>query len=299
MWSQAYSMGFAHGEFSPEKEVTALVTGGTSGIGLETARQLARMGARVVIVGRDGARTARVVESLRQTTGNRGIEMLLADLSSQEEIRRLAVHVREVCPRLTVLINNAGGMFSQRSVTSEGFERTWALNHLAYVLLTTEVLDLLKANAPSRIVNVASDMHRQGVIRFDDLHGEQRYGCLSAYQQSKLANVLFTRALARRLGGSGVTVNALHPGAVATGMGRDMTGLLWLVNRMLQFFFISPRKGATTPVYLAMSPEVDGVSGKYFVKCREVPATPAADDRNLQERLWEVSMAQCGLQERV
>lgn len=297
MWDQAYTMGFAgnDGFLGPGK--TVLVTGGTSGIGRETARALARLGAKVIIVGREPARIDRTVAWLRQEAGHTRVHGMQADLTSLSEIRRLAAQFRAEQARLDVLVNNAGSMFGERVLTQEGFERTWALNHLAYFLLTLELLDLLKASAPARIVNVASEMHRGGEMDFENLQGEKHYSCIPAYRRSKLANVLFTKALPRRLAGTGVTANALHPGAVATGMGRDMVGLMKLANRFCQFFFLSPRKGAATPVYLASSAGVEHVTGKYFVKRRETAPASMAADVDLQERLWRVSLEQTGAKE--
>lgn len=276
---------------------TVLVTGGTSGIGQETARGLAKLGARVIIVGRDPARIERTLAWLEQEAGHNRVEGLQADLSSLTSVRQLAAQVRQKHDRLEVLVNNAGSMFGEGMLTADGFERTWALNHLAYFLLTLELLELLKASAPARIVNVASEMHRGGGLDFENLQGEKRYACIPAYRQSKLANVLFTKALPRRLIGTGVTANALHPGAVATGMGRDMVGLMKLANRLCQLFFLSPRKGAATSVYLASSAGVEKVTGKYFVKCRETIPAQLATDVDLQERLWRVSLEQTGAKE--
>jgi retinol dehydrogenase-12 len=297
MWDQAYSMGFAGNDGFLGPGSTALVTGGTSGIGQETARGLARLGAKVIIIGRDPARIERTLAWLKQEAGHDRVKGMQADLSSLSDIRRLAAKVRRENDRLEVLVNNAGSMFGERVLTAEGFERTWALNHLAYFLLTLELLDLLKASAPSRIVNVASEMHQGGELDFGNLQGEKHYACIPAYRQSKLANILFTKALPRRLIGTGVTANALHPGAVATGMGRDMVGLMKLANRLCQFFFLSPRKGAATSVYLASSAGVEKVTGKYFVKCRETAPAKVTMNMELQERLWSASLEQTGAKE--
>lgn len=290
-------MGFAGNDGFMGPGSTVLVTGGTSGIGQETARGLGRLGAKVIIVGRDPDRIERTVAWLKHEAGHTRVKGMQADLSSLADIRRLAAQVRREHDRLDVLVNNAGSMFGERMLTVDGFERTWALNHLAYFLLTLELLDLLKASAPARIVNVASEMHRGGEIDFENLQGEKHYACIPAYRQSKLANLLFTKALPRRLIGSGVTANALHPGAVATGMGRDMAGLMKLANRLCQFFFLSPRKGAATSVYLASSAGVEKVTGKYFVKSRETAPAPLATDVDLQERLWSISLEQTGAKE--
>ncbi len=271
-----------------------LITGATSGIGKETAFGLARLGARVVIVGRDPDRTRAAADWIRRETGSEHVSFLLADLSSQAEVRRLAREFRDRHSRLDVLVNNAGGIFARRETTVDGFERTWALNHLAYFLLIQELLDLLKASAPARIVNVASTMHRGGVIDFGDLQGDKSYGGIRAYSQSKLANVLFTYALARRLKGTGVTANCLHPGGVATGFGQNTLGALKLLMRLARPFLISAEEGAATSIYLASSPDVEGASGRYFAKCKPARSSAASHDEALQERLWALSLRQIG-----
>ena len=197
-----------------------LITGGTNGIGKSTAQALAQMGATVVIVGRNAPKTAQVVEEIRAASGNNNVDSLLADLSSQQEVRRLADEFKSKYSHLHVLLNNAGGVFMQRQLSVDGIEMTFALNHLAYFLLTNLLLDTIKASAPARIINVSSDAHTSGKIEFDNLQGERRYSP-GAYGNSKLANILFTMELARRLEGTGVTVNALHPGFVATGFAKN------------------------------------------------------------------------------
>lgn len=269
-----------------------LVTGATSGIGKETALGLARLGARVVIVGRDPARTRAVAEWVTATAGSDPVAFLLADLSSLAQVRRVAREFRNRYARLDVLVNNAGAIFTRRETTTDGFERTWALNHLAYFLLTHELLDLLKASAPARIVSVASTMHTGGVIDFDNLQGETRYGGVSAYSRSKLANILFTYALARRLEGTGVTANCLHPGGVATGFGHSKPGIIDLVLRLAKPFLLTAERGAATSIYLASSPEIEGVTGGYFARCKPARSSAASHDRALQERLWARSLQQ-------
>jgi len=273
---------------------TCLITGATFGIGRATALGLARKGARVVIVGRDAERTQETVNWLQRESGNRRLEHLIADLSSQAQVRRLAQAFRQTHERLDVLINNAGGFFSRRTTTVDGFERTWALNHLAYVLLTLELLPLLEASVPARIVNVASNVHARGTIDFDDLQGARRYDGVRSYCQSKLANVLVTYALARRLAGSGVTANCLHPGMVATGIGRNMLGLPRLAMTALRPFLMTPEQGAATSIHLASSQDVVGVSGQYFVKCKPAESSASSRDETLQERLWAISLQQIG-----
>jgi NAD(P)-dependent dehydrogenase (short-subunit alcohol dehydrogenase family) len=274
---------------------TCLITGATFGIGKATARGIARCGARVVIVGRDAERTPATVAWLRRESGNEQVEYLLADLFAQADLRRLAQEFAARHTRLDVLVNNAGGFFSERATTADGFERTWALNHLAYFRLTLALLPLLKASAPARIVNVASNVHARGRIDFDDLGGARRYDGVRAYCQSKLANVLFTYALARRLAGTGVTANCLHPGMVATGLSRNMRGIPRLFMNAVSAFILTPEQGASTSIHVATSPDVAGVSGKYFVKCNARRSCRLSYDEALQERLWAVSLQQTGL----
>jgi NAD(P)-dependent dehydrogenase (short-subunit alcohol dehydrogenase family) len=267
-----------------------LVTGATSGIGLVTAGALARQGAITILVARNAGRGAAVVERIRQATGNLQVEMLLADLSAQADIRRLAREFQSRYPRLDVLVNNAGALFSRRALSADGIEMTWALNHLAYVLLTALLLETLRATAPARIVNVSSDAHRRARLDFDNLQGQQRYGGWQAYARSKLANVLFTYELARRLAGTGVAANAVHPGFVATNFGRQNRSLTALLFRALQrVVALSPEQGADTVIYLATSPEVEGVTGQYFVKRRAVRSSPASYDVQAAQRLWQLS----------
>ncbi len=271
-----------------------LVTGATAGIGRATAVGLARQGALVVITGRDAARTQETLEAIRNETGNRQVESLLADFSSQAEVRRLAAEFRARYGRLDVLLNNAGAVFMERGVTVDGFERTWAVNHLASFLLTLELLDLIKASAPARIVNVSSAMHTGRTLDPDKVREEKIYG-ISGYGQSKLANVLFTYALARRLKGTGVTANCLHPGVVSTSLMKPKGSLVAkVVMGLMQPFLTTPEKGAATSLYLASSPNVEGVNGKYFIKCKAVPSSPVSYDETLQERLWELSLRQTG-----
>lgn len=273
---------------------TCLVTGATSGIGYETALGLARAGARVGLVGRDAGRTEDSARRIRAEVSGASLDIFVADLSSQAEVRRLASAVRADFPRLDVLVNNAGAIFDRRQTTADGRERTWALDHLAYVLLTLELLDLLKGSAPARIVNVASAAHNRGKIDFDDVEGARSYGALKAYSQAKLGNLLFTYALARRLEGSGVTVNALHPGVVATGFARDTGGWFGMAWSMIRPFLIAPSDGATTSIFLATAPDVAGVSGRYFAKGRETASSAYSRDREVQERVWDLSLAQVG-----
>src|ERR687894_749095 len=270
-------------------EKVCLITGATSGIGKATAMGLANMGASVVMVGRDRGRGEAAIAHIKEKSGNASVDLMLADVSSQEEIRRLADEFKEAYPRLDVLINNAGVFRSERITTADGLEMTFAINHLAYFLLTNLLLDVLKASAPSRIVNVSSGDHSNGTIDFDDLQGKKGYKGAKAYSQSKLANVLFTYELARKLEGTGVTANCLHPGVVGTNLGSGVSGFFGFMVRALRPLMISPEKGAQTSVYLASSPEVEGVSSRYFVKKAETRSSDESYDERIARRLWEVS----------
>src|SRR5918998_3575894 len=276
-----------HGGSMGEK--ICLITGATSGIGKATAMGLANMGASVVMVGRDQGKGEAVMAEIKEKSANASVDLMLADLSSQEEIRRLAHEFKEAHPRLDVLINDAGLFRSERITTADGMEMTFAVNYLAYFLLTNLLLDVLKASSPSRIVNVSSGDHSNGTIDFDDLQGEKGYKGAKAYSQSKLANVLFTYELARKLEGSGVTANCLHPGVVGTNLGSGVSGVFGFMVRALRPLMKSPEKGAETSIYLASSPEVEGLSGRYFVKKAEARSSDATYDERLAERLWDVS----------
>jgi NAD(P)-dependent dehydrogenase (short-subunit alcohol dehydrogenase family) len=272
---------------------TCLVTGANSGIGKVTALELARRGAHVVMVCRDRARGEAALAEIKQASGNERVELMLCDLSSQADIRRFADEFKATHNRLDVLINNAGLYLRKRDTTVAGIEMTFAVNHLAYFLLTNLLLDRLKRSAPARIVNVSSDAHKHGHIHFDDLQGEKSYSGVKAYCHSKLANVLFTRELARRLAGTRVTVNCLHPGAVATSIFRALPKPIEAIIKLLT---ISPEKGAQTSVYLASSPDVEGVSGKYFVRSAEARASAEAQDDEVAARLWAESARLTGLE---
>jgi NAD(P)-dependent dehydrogenase (short-subunit alcohol dehydrogenase family) len=268
-----------------------LVTGGTAGIGLVTARSLAEQGAQVIVVGRD----RRKGEAATAAPGDRrtgAVTFAAADLTVQGEIRRLAGELRDRLPRLDVLVNNAGAMFGRRTLSADGIEMTFALNHLGYFLLTHELLPLLRAAPRARIVNVASRAHRGVKLHFDDLQHQRRYTGWIAYKRSKLANLLFTYELARRLeatGGTRVTANALHPGFVATDIGVANGLLAGIVWRAVALAAIPPEEGARTSIHLASAPEVDGVSGQYFVKCRPERSSEVSYDREAARRLWEIS----------
>src|SRR5512136_2932265 len=267
-----------------------LITGGTNGIGKSTAQGLARIGATVVIVGRNAQKTAQVVEEIRAASGNNTVDSLLADLSSQQEVRRLASDFKSKYPQLHVLLNNAGATFKTRQLSVDGIEMTFALNHLAYFLLTNLLLDTLKASAPARIINVSSGAHAGGKIDFDNLQGERSFSSFGPYGNSKLANILFTIELARRLEGTGVTVNALHPGFTNTGFGKNNPGLLMkIMGAVVPLIARSPEKGAETSIYLASSPEVQSINGKYFVDCKVTQPAPQAADRTVAKKLWDAS----------
>ena len=275
-----------------------LVTGGTGGIGYETALGLARLGARVAVIGRDAGKLQACAGRIRAGVPGAVVDAHQADLSAQAEIRRLAATLRETYPRLDVLVNNAGAIFDRRTLTVDGIERTWALDHLGYVLLTLELLDTLKATAAAggrpRIVNVASAAHYRGHIDFDDIEGARRYRAMAAYAQAKLGNVLFTYALARRLRDSGITVNALHPGVVNTGFAKNTGGLLGGVWSLMRPFLITPEKGARTSLRVASDRDLDGVTGRYFSHAKPKASSAESRDEAIQERLWALSLAQVG-----
>lgn len=271
------------------RDKVCVVTGATSGIGLVTARVLVQQGATVGIVGRDPARGAAAVEHLMPAAGKVPVHLFLADLSSQAEVHRLAEEIQAQYARLDVLVNNAGALFTRRQLSVDGIEMTWALNHLAYMLLTERLLGMLHASTPARIVNVASDAHRPGRIDFADVHGAQHYSGWRAYCQSKLANVMFTYTLATRLQGSQVTANVLHPGFVATRFAHNNRGVFARLIRLAQVAALSPEQGAETMVYLATAPEVAEVSGQYFIKKRALRSSAASYDTAAAERLWRMS----------
>ena len=271
-----------------------LVTGATNGVGRAAARELVRRGATAWIVARDRRRGEETLDELRRA-GGAAPALFVADLSSQAEVRRLAEEVKARTDRVDVLLNNAGAIFLERRLSPEGIELTFALNHLGYFLLTALLLPLLRAAGPSRVVNVSSEAHRRAHIDFDDLQGAGRYSGWRAYGQSKLANVLFTRELARRLEGTGVTANALHPGVVATGFGRNNPGLRGAVFALAAPLLLSPERGARTSVHVATSPDLAGVTGRYFAGPRERSPSAEARDDAVARRLWETSERMTGL----
>ena len=265
-----------------------LITGGTSGIGRAAATALAAMGAEVVVTGRDRERGEAAVEEIRRDSGNERVSLVLADLSVQAEVRRLAEEFRKRHDRLDVLVNNAGLVQSRRVDTPDGLELTLAVNHLAPFLLTDLLLDLLKKSAPSRVITVSSEARRGASIDFDDLQSERRYRGFPVYGMTKMANILFTYELAERLEGTGVVANCLHPGAVSTNFAQNNRGPIALLFRLFKPFMRSPEQGADTLVYLASSPEAGELNGKYLTNRKEVsPAEPRGETS--QKWLWEVS----------
>ena len=266
-----------------------LVTGATDGIGKVSARVLAEKGAKVIIVGRNPEKSATVLAELKSSSGNENIDLLMADLAVMQEVRDLAEQVISHYDRLDVLLNNAGGYFAKHELTSDGLERTFALNHMSYFLLTNKLMELLKSSAPARIVNVSSGAHYGVDMDFENLNGEQEYKAWKAYQKSKLANVLFTYELLKKVPAD-ITVNCLHPGFVATNFGHNIGGFFGPVLKIAQrISAIDPEEGAKTSIFLCSAPEVKGVSGKYFYKCQ--PKTSSRESRNMDtgKRLWQIS----------
>ena len=281
------------------QEKTVVVTGGTKGIGYQTARGLAVLGATVILVGRDATRGATAMESIQQQTGNRNISFLQADLSELSEVRRLAEHIITHSPQLHVLVNNAGGVNVQRQVTSDGMEATFATNHLSPFLLTNLLLPLLQSSAPARIVNVNSSQHRSGYIDFDDLQSEKNYDFMSAYRQAKLANLFFTYELARRLRGTNVTVNVADPGGTLEGT--KAVPLPLAVRLILPLFskWLTPEHAAQSSIYLAFSPDVEGLSSNYVnFRKKIVRSSSASYDEAMAEKVWRVSAELTGLEEK-
>jgi retinol dehydrogenase-14 len=274
---------------------TALVTGGTGGIGRATALGLAAMGARLGITGRDHERAEEVAAEIRAAGGGQ-VELFVADLSSESEVRRLADEVLQTYPRLDVLVNNVGGFWNTRHVTADGLERTFALNYLAPFLLTNLLLGRLTHSAPARVVTVASNAHSTGRIDFGDLQGERSYSGSRAYSQSKLGNVLFTYELARRLRATSVTANALHPGVVNTSFGaEDPGGVQRLFVPFVRPFLKAPEQGAATSIHLASSHDLDQVSSRYFANSKPKRSSKDSYDEAAAARLWQVSAELVGL----
>src|SRR5712691_4764876 len=274
---------------SSMKGRVCLVTGGNSGIGKETAVGLARLGATVIIVSRDRVKGETALSEIKRKSESQSVDLMVADLSSMQSVHQLAQEFLAKYPKLHVLVNNAGIFLPKRMVTVDGLETTFTTNHLGHFLLTNLLLDRIKASAPSRVINITSDAHKGAEMDFEDLMGEKKFSGFKAYGQSKLANILFTYELARRLGGTGVTANCLHPGLVRTGFGKDVVGLMAFVVRVVGPFMMSPEKAARAAVYLASSPELESVTGKHFVKGKEEYSSRESFDQTTAERLWQVS----------
>jgi retinol dehydrogenase 12 len=273
-----------------------LITGGTSGIGEVAARELARQGANVVIAARNEQKAQNTIRTIRQETGNPNVDYLIADLSSMQQVRDLAAEFRRCYDRLDVLINNAGMFNLKTKKSADGIEMTWALNHLHYFLLTLLLVDMLVDSAPARVINVSSNSHLAARIDFQALRENKMKAFYSGYGQTKLANVYFTYELARRLQSTGVTVNALHPGLVATGFGpRD--GISRFIMDLLKPFSLTPEQGAQTILYLAASPQVANVTGKYFYECKETASSRWSYDPQAARLLWDWSLETTGLEQ--
>jgi retinol dehydrogenase-12 len=272
-----------------------MVTGATSGIGQAIARALTQRGAAVIIVGRNRQKSEATVRQIREQMGNPSVEYLLADLSAQKDIRQVAQQFMTQYQHLDVLVNNVGGDFLTRQESADGIEMTFALNHLSYFLLTNLLLTALERSPDARIVNVSSSQHQGATMNFDDLNGVKSYSGLRAYQQSKLANVLFTYELARRLEGTNITVNAFNPGTAATQLWTNNGFIGRLVRTWLNLRAQSPEAGAETGIYLATSPEVEGVTGKYLEKKQAIASSPASYDKAAAKRLWQISAEMTGL----
>ena len=282
------------------KDKTVVVTGGNNGIGLETAVGLSTLGAHVVITARNQAKGEAALADIKDRSQNGSVQLMLADFASLSSIRDFAANFKKDHDRLDVLVNNAGGVNTSRSETQDGFETTFGVNHLGYFLVTNLLLDMLKASAPARVVSVSSRAHeRRKGMNFDDLNSKQSYSGMGVYGDSKLANVLFTYELARRLKGSGVTANCLHPGVVRSGFGQNNGGFISFAFKSF-YTLLTPvtksnAQGAKTSIYLASSPEVEGVTGKYFADSKETPSSPASHDEEAAKRLWEISEQMTGL----
>ena len=272
------------------KGKVCLITGATSGIGKVTAAALAAQGAEVIITGRNRQKTEATVKQIKTETGNEAIQYLLADFSDLEQVRDLASTFNERSSRLDVLVNNAGSFFNTRQGTPYGVEMTFLVNHLAPFLLTNLLLETIRDCAPARIINVSSDAHKYGTMNFDDLGFKRGYAGMKAYARSKLANVLFTYEAVRRLGESGVTINALHPGHVATDIWRTNFSFIGpALKRIMGLFALTPEQGADNSIYLASSPEVEGVTSKYFVEREPIQSAPLSYDEEIAKKLWEIS----------
>jgi len=277
------------------KGKVVVITGATSGIGQVAAESLAGMGARIVQVARDKSRGEAALARLRQRAPGVAHTIYYADMSRLAQMKQVAAQIAAAEPRVDVLINNAGALFTSRQVTEDGLELTFALNHMSYFVLTHGLCERLVASSPARVVNTSSDAHKGARLDFTDLQSARGYSGFKVYGRSKLCNILFTREIARRLTGSGVTANCLHPGFVATRFGDQSGGALSFAVRAAKVFAISPEKGAETITYLASSPDVANVTGKYFYKCRVTTPTQEAQDDDAARRLWEESAKLAGI----
>ncbi len=273
------------------QDKVVVITGATDGIGKATARGLMRLGAKVAIVGRNPEKAAQVAAELSEAVEKDKPSIFIADLSLPSQVKRVAQEIKSTFPTIDVLINNAGAFLAKREVNSEGFEMTFALNHLNYFVLSHHLLPSLQKAKQGRIINVASEAHRRASLDFGDLQAEQSFNAWRAYQRSKLANILFSHQLAQRLQGSKVTSNSLHPGFVASRFGKSSSrsGMSLLIKVGQIFIGINEEEGARTSIFLASSPEVSQISGRYFIKCHEKSPSPEAEDRASQARLWQAT----------
>ncbi len=270
-----------------KNEEVCLVTGANSGIGRETTLGLARLGGTIVMLARNLERGEEAKDYVVRESGNSHIDLMICDLSVRNEIEHFSSEFTQNYPRLDVLVNNAGAVFSRRQLTQDGFENTLAVNYLAPFLLTNRLLPLLRKSAPSRVVNLTSGLHSRGRVDLDDLQSEKHYKSMDVYQNSKLMVLLFTYRLARELEGTGVTVNAVSPGFVATNLGRNSgSRTSRLMFGIMRPFQLSPMKGAETSIYVASSPEVEGVTGKHFAKSQQKESAAISHDKALQDALW-------------
>ncbi|MEK7431804.1 MAG: SDR family oxidoreductase [Cyanobacteriota bacterium] len=267
-----------------------IVTGSNSGIGKVTALEIAKMGATVIMVSRDRNKGEKALEEVRNLSGNKDVELMLCDFASQKSIRKFAEEFKSKYQKLHILVNNAGLILTEKTITEDGIESTFAINHIGYFLLTELLLDVIRESTPARIVNVSSDAHKTGHIDFDDINFERKkYSSIGAYCNSKLANILFTRELAKRLKGTKITVNCLHPGVISSNFGSNTSGILGFLVKIAKPFFTTVEKGAETQIYLATSPQVEDVTGEYFSKKKVAYTTSEANNEGIAKKLWDVS----------
>ncbi|MFX0075796.1 MAG: SDR family oxidoreductase [Candidatus Hermodarchaeota archaeon] len=268
---------------------TCIITGANSGIGKATTFALARMGASIVMLCRDKQKGENALKEIKDNTGNQSIELMIADLLDHDSIRLFAQNYKSTHDKLHILINNAGIMKKERETNNLGHETTFATNHLGHFLLTNLLLEMLQSSAPARIINVSSGSHKRGKLDFSNLMLEQKYGRFKAYNNSKLANIMFTYELARRLESSGVTVNVVHPGAARTNFGREFSERTRKFLKLFKRFTITAEEGAKSSIFLASSPKVENVTGKYWFKCKQVKSSKYSYNTRIQKRLWDVS----------